>query len=720
MTPTYSLLTAAENHNYNYSEKLRRFGHFHRTYPVDTGLKDAPTLDGSKPSTPTSFTHVSRRLTPQTPRMSRLEKEAAKNARGRKKKVSILIPPLCPQIVEADQAPPAGIKLVPDPLEPTILPRVAEKDDVCGAEMPPVASKTTLPPFEAVPPTPVLPTGAQTTVANPTCERLTNAESLSLYRKSLDRPGFPILETMEANMAARVSISTRTTRSQHQLLQKSNLAAISRANCKLSKLKATTLKETRIAAIHASLARRVSGTAPSVLRTFLVQELDSHFLFVTEGRLGPFSWEKFFHHLSQAAPSFTSSEEPDLTTRKSLRKRKTPEPSRLYRAAKRKVKTAVLNLKHLRETQERLTATKDGPFMCPGSRPPVLASPLVPPSWAVVMTGGYRHYRIRRNLRAYRPPSPKKLRSCAGLDDGHDRPLSGSYHSVLQVRFVHVPTRKEKRKATPRKEKLKAKRNKTRIANRCKTPRSCAGGDPGPSRRSRSEGAPHSTPSRSSSTPSRPYSHGGYRPGEGGDDGRGRPPPQPPNHPCRGLPDLQIRCYYSNHAGQCWNICTPHNGHFPHRVGRKHSFHTFCSANCKDGFLRDELDTVVSQSFPPNYRAVAKAKLSKFVWTLLKGKCPDTEWFGQGGRVWPLRMILERTVRITGAMDLQEVSARAVYTRLLYDHATDTVNYPIDEDKKFKVASVGLLLWAENSENQRNFLIVDTCRSGWWWHAAHG
>jgi len=55
----------------------------------------------------------------------RATKEAAKVARNTPKAVSILPTPL-PQVVEADQAPTAGIPPVPDPLEPTILPQVVE------------------------------------------------------------------------------------------------------------------------------------------------------------------------------------------------------------------------------------------------------------------------------------------------------------------------------------------------------------------------------------------------------------------------------------------------------------------------------------------------------------------------------------------------------------------------------------------------------------------
>ena len=209
--------------------------------------------------------------------------------------------------------------------------------------------------------------------------------------------------------------------------------------------------------------------------------------------------------------------------------------------------------------------------MVPGSPPPVLAVPFVPPSWAAIMTGGYRHHRIRRKLRAGRPYSRKKTRranrrsspvvsktprSCAGFvpevvetsdvrgaelppvtseptisPHEPDRPLSGSLHSVLAYSVLRfIPTNPP----SPRKEERRAIRRKT--------PRSCAGGDPGPSRRHCSAGAHHSPPPRSSHPPSRPYrQNNGYGHGEGGDDHRGRPPPPPPPiYPRRNLPDLQL------------------------------------------------------------------------------------------------------------------------------------------------------------------------------------
>ena len=78
--------------------------------------------------------------------MSRLEKEAAKNARNTQKTVSIS-PTLLPKIVEANQAPTAGPPPVPDPLEATIFPQVVEAGDVRGAAMPPVTPKPILSPL---------------------------------------------------------------------------------------------------------------------------------------------------------------------------------------------------------------------------------------------------------------------------------------------------------------------------------------------------------------------------------------------------------------------------------------------------------------------------------------------------------------------------------------------------------------------------------------------
>jgi len=370
--------------------------------------------------------------------------------------------------------------------------------------------------------------------------------------------------------------------------------------------------------------------------------------------------------------------------------------------------------------------------MVPGSPPPVLAVPFVPPSWAAVMTGGYRHHRIRCKLRAFHPYSHKETRranlrdketrranllrktprSCAGFvpevvgtsdvrgatlppvtpkptisPHEPDRPLSGSLHSVLSysvLRFIPTSPRKEARRA-----------------NRCKTPRSCAGGDPGPSRRHRSAGAHHSTPSRSSHTPSRPYhQNGGYGHWEGGDDDKSRPPP-PPIYPGRGLPDLHIRCHFSDHASQCENVCRLHNGQFRHRVVRKHTTLTFCGAHCMECFMRDERDELISQPFPLHVRHAAGAKLRQYVRTLLEDRCPDGS-----GYAWPLRSLLDRTVRTTASMDLQHISTRAVYTRFLYDIANDVVSYQVNEDNRFNVASVGLLRWAGSVENRHLFRIV--------------
>ena len=132
--------------------------------------------------------------------MSRLEKEAAKNARHIPKTVSISSPPL-PKIVKADQALTAGIPPVPEPLEPPILPQVIEADDVRGAALPPVTPEPTLSPLEAVPPAPVVLTGAQVAAAR-----------LSLYRKILETE-LPISVAMELNLAARTSITTTTNHS---------------------------------------------------------------------------------------------------------------------------------------------------------------------------------------------------------------------------------------------------------------------------------------------------------------------------------------------------------------------------------------------------------------------------------------------------------------------------------------------------------------------------
>jgi len=117
----------------------------------------------------------------------------------------------------------------------------------------------------------------------------------------------------------------------------------------------------------------------------------------------------------------------------------------------------------------------------------------------------------------------------------------------------------------------------------------------------------------------------------------------------------------------------------------------------------DERDTLISQPFPPHVKYAAGARLSQYVQALLEAKCPDTQ---QSGYTWPLRSLLNRTVRMTASMDLQHISTRAVYTRFLYDIATDAVSYRVDEDRQFNVDSVGLLRWAESVENQHLFQVV--------------
>jgi len=536
--------------------------------------------------------------------------------------------------------------------------------------MHPVTPEPTLPPLEAAPPAPILLTGTQITDANTFRNRSLSAALLSRYQQSLDSPKLPISKAMALNLAARTTITNTTTSSRSGRLRKRNLDALSYATRKLSTLKA--IKYAQILAIHVSVARRVSQTAPSVLRTSAVQELNSHLLFISEKRPTPFNSKKLLRHLRRTVPASLNLGKPGLSAKKPARKRtQAPDSVLLYRAAQRQVEATTLNHNNLLETQKRLTATKDGPFMVPGSPPPVLALPFVPPSWAAVMTGGYRKRRIDH------------------------------------ARFAKLGIKREEfRRTLASRKRTFRRRSRTtttpRLNANCKTPRSCAGGDPGPSRRHRSAGAHHSTPSRSSHTPSRPYrQNDGYGHGEGGDDHRGRPPPPPLIYPRRNLPDLQIRCHFSDHAGQCKNICRLHNGQFRHRVVRKHATLTFCTANCMECFMRDERDTLISQPFPLHVRHAAGAKLRQYVQTLLEDRCPDGS-----GYAWPLRSLLDRTVRTTASMDLQHISTRAVYTRFLYDIAIDAVSYQVDEDNRFNVASVGLLRWAESVENRHLFRVV--------------
>jgi len=291
--------TDAEIRKYREEMYMARGGYWYALLPESPTDVSTPTQVISEPSTHKPLTPAPRRIKPQTPPMSRLEKEAAKNARNTPKTVSIS-PTLLPKIVEADQAPTAGIPPVPEPLEPTILPQVVEAGDVRGAATPPVTPEPTLSPLKAIPPAPVVLTGAQITAANTTHNWLLNTARLSRYRQSLDSPELPILEAMALNLAARTSITTTTTPSRHGRLLERNLAALSYATGKLSTLEA--IKDARILAIHVSVARRVSQTAPSVLRTSAVQKLNSHLLLLSEDRLTPFSSKKLLHHLSQTVP----------------------------------------------------------------------------------------------------------------------------------------------------------------------------------------------------------------------------------------------------------------------------------------------------------------------------------------------------------------------------------------------------------------------------------
>ena len=192
--------TYAEIHKYRDEMEMARGGYWYALLPESPIDVSTPTQVISEPSTPRPLAHVLRRITPQTPRMSWLEKEAAKNARNTPKAVSIS-PTFLPQVVEADQALTVGISPLPDPLEPTILSQVVEAGDVRGAAVPPVTPEPTLSPLEAVPPAPVVLTGAQVAAAR-----------LSLYRKILETE-LPISVAMELNLAARTSITTTTNHS---------------------------------------------------------------------------------------------------------------------------------------------------------------------------------------------------------------------------------------------------------------------------------------------------------------------------------------------------------------------------------------------------------------------------------------------------------------------------------------------------------------------------
>jgi len=89
--------------------------------------------------------------------------------------------------------------------------------------------------------------------------------------------------------------------------------------------------------------------------------------------------------------------------------------------------------------------------MAPGSPPPVLAVPFVPPSWVAVITGGYRKCRI-----------------------DHAR------FAKLAIKREEVRRTLASRRRTFRRRSRTS--TTTRLNAKCKTPRSCAGPHPGPDR----------------------------------------------------------------------------------------------------------------------------------------------------------------------------------------------------------------------------------------------
>jgi len=610
--------------------------------------------------------------------MSRLEKEAAKNARNTPKAVSTPAPftlqaveseqaptagipsvravptpiaPLTTQAVKTEQTPTTGIPPVPVPLDPAILPQDIETACFTTAE-------STTPPLQAVAPVQVPLTGAQTTVANTARNLLRNSDRLLKYRQGLMNP--ERLASWTKSNAARTAVSTLTTRAQHLRLQKVNLAALLNANSEHSTFQAPMLKGARILAIRASVARRIK---PSVLRASVVQELDAHLLCITRALLAPFSLRMLFYRISLTAPS---------PTRKRMQ---APDPTHLYKAATRRLNAATLDRDYLLKEQKRLTATQDGPFLDPGSTPTVLALPFVPPSWAAVMTGGYRHHRIRRHLHANHPPSRKETirRTCQSSCKG-------------------VSTRRHNNACF-------ASRAEFRCANRCKTPRSCAGPHNGHDRRPHS-GSFRPSPSHSYA-PARPY-----RPDDGrqhrerdDDDRGGRPPPRPPPYSRGGLPHFNIRCHYSDHEGQCERHCRLEGGRFRHQLVRKHTTLTFCNETCMGAFLVNERSELISQPWPPHFRASADDVLREHVLKLLRAPCPDSP-----GGCWPLRSILNRTVYYTAGMNLQESLQCNVFSRFLLDLTNEIIDSQVHRDE---LVSLGLLRWATKSPHQHLFRKVD-------------
>jgi len=288
------------------------------------------------------------------------------------------------------------------------------------------------------------------------------------------------------------------------------------------------------------------------------------------------------------------------------------------------------------------------------------------------MTGGYRHHRIHHG----HFPKPATIRR--------------TYHNSSRK---GVSARRHNNACF-------ASRAEFRRANRRKTPRSCARPQHGPDRRPRS--------SFFNSSPSYSYTLTSYHPndgdrhGERNDDDRDRPPPPPPPiHPRGDLPLLRIRCHFSDHAGQCERHCRRNcSGHFPYTVVRKHTTLTFRTDVYMEAFLVDERDTLISQPWPPHYRAAAGAILNRRVLELLCDPCPDNP---RRGHTWPLRSILDRTVYVTKGMNLQERSQCAVLSRYLYDITDGIIDSQVPKDE---LVSVGLLLWATKSPRQHLFRLV--------------
>jgi len=119
-------------------------------------------------------------------------------------------------------------------------------------------------------------------------------------------------------------------------------------------------------------------------------------------------------------------------------------------------------------------------------------------------------------------------------------------------------------------------------------------------------------------------------------------------------------------------------------------------------FLVDEQDTLISQPWPPHYKAAAGEILNTRVLELLRGPCPDNP---KKGHTWPLRSILEleRTVYVMEGMNLQDRSQCAVLSRVLCDAIDPIIDSHVHEDY---LISVSLLRWATRYAHQHLFRLV--------------